>query len=220
LPDCKEPKILQKGFLIVIEGIDGAGKTTQAQMLTEKLQSEGYPTVSLHEPTDSPYGQTIRNIAKGNLKVSAEEELNLFVQDRILDVKQNIQPALTDCKIVIMDRYYFSSIAYQGARGLNLTEIEQQNKAVAPEPDLLIILDVKPDVSLNRIRLNRAEGPNEFENNIRLEKSRAIFNSFQNRSYTKIVEGNSQLSPKEISNNIWNIVKPLVAGLMTENNVK
>jgi len=214
LPNHVEPKILQKGLLIVIDGIDGAGKTTQTNFLVEKLQNEGYPVISLHEPTDGTYGQIIRQIAKGSRKASAEEELDFFLHDRHDDVTININPALKAGKIVVMDRYYFSSIAYQGARGLNLDNIEQKNLEIAPEPDLLIILDVKPTVSLMRIWRDRIEGPNEFENNERLEKAREIFNSFQNRSYTRIVDGNGQLSPENVSENIWNVVKPFITNFV------
>jgi dTMP kinase len=205
-----EYKILQKGILIAIEGIDGAGKTTQAKKLVEKLEKEGYPVIYLHEPTDGSYGHFIRQIVKGDMQATAEEELDFFLQDRYQDVEQNIKPALTAKKIIVMDRYYFSSIAYQGARGLDLENIEKQNKDIAPEPDLLLILDVKPTVSLMRIWRDRTDGPNKFENNERLEKSREIFNSFKNRDYTRIVEGNGVLTPENVAENIWNIVEPFV----------
>jgi dTMP kinase len=214
LSNMSKTKTLQKGCLIVIEGIDGAGKTTQAQLLTKKLLQEGYPTVSLHEPTNSTYGIQIRSIAKGEKQATQKEELELFIQDRILDVKQNIQPALDKCQIVIMDRYYFSSIAYQSSQEKDLQTIEEQNKAIAPEPDLLIILDVPPEVSLERISQNRADGPNMFENNIRLERARNIFNGFKNREFTQIIEGNGQRDPQKVAKDIWSIVQPLIVNLI------
>ena len=208
-------KALKKGILIAIEGIDGAGKTTQTLLLAEKLKKEGYATVSLHEPTDGKWGQKVRELAKsGRHNVTPEEELNFFFQDRIEDVTDNINPALKNKKIVLMDRYYFSSIAYQGVRGLNTTEIEKMNEKIAPPPDILLILDIKPSVSLQRIRRNREDGPNEFEKTKHLEESREIFlKQFSNRSYTKIIEGNGRRSPEEISNSIWLIVEPIIRGI-------
>jgi dTMP kinase len=211
LPTVSKEKCLSKGILVAIEGIDGAGKTTQAKLLVEKLESKGYPVISLHEPTNSVWGQKIRELARSNRdKMSAEEELNLFVQDRIEDVEKNINPALEANKVVVMDRYYFSSIAYQGARGLDLEDIEQRNKKIAPVPDLLIILDVKPSVSLQRIHNNRADGPNEFEKDIHLEKSRKIFNQFANREYTRIIDGDGIRSPLNISEDIWCAVETVL----------
>src|SRR3989304_2353402 len=112
--------VLKRGILVAIEGIDGAGKTTQTAMLCARLCKNGYSAVSFHEPTDSKWGRKIRELAKnGRHKITAQDEMNLFYQDRIEDVKANINPALKRKNVVIMDRYYFSNIAYQSARGLN-----------------------------------------------------------------------------------------------------
>ena len=206
-----QEKHLNKGVLIAIEGIDGAGKTTQAKLLVEKLRNEGYPVISLHEPTDGVWGQKIRELAKRNRhSVSAEDELNLFFQDRIEDVEKNIKPALENKQVVVMDRYYFSSIAYQGVRGLDLDKIEQKNVEIAPVPDLLIILDVQPSVSLQRIHSSREDGPNEFEKNSYLEKSRIIFNQFAEREYTCVIEGNGEHSPVDIADKIWRAVETVL----------
>jgi len=201
-------KKLEKGLLLVIEGIDGAGKSTQVKMIVEKLKSKGYPVVSLHEPTDGVFGQQIRKMAiHGRKNVTVEEEFKLFVEDRVENVKFNIKPALEANKIVVMDRYYFSNIAYQGARGLNLEYIEKCNIEFAPEPDLLIILDIKPSVSLQRIRQNREEGTNAFEKIKLLKQSREIFKSFSDRKYVKIIENNDKRSPAAVFEDIWSIVE-------------
>ncbi len=215
LQEATKRKMLNRGVLIAVEGIDGAGKTTQTLLLAERLKKVGYSTINLHEPTEGKWGQRIREIAKsGRQNISPEEELNLFYQDRLEDVTSNINPSLQEKKIVLMDRYYFSSIAYQGARGLDINAIEKMNEEFAPKPDILFILDLKPSVAIQRIKRNRDDGPNEFEKNKHLEKAREIFlDRFSNREYTKIIEANGRRSPEEISNSIWLIVEPVIRGI-------
>jgi len=135
-------------MLIAIEGIDGAGKTTIARFLKDELEKRGYSVVLLKEPTDGEYGRKIKEAEK---RFEPEEELKLFLLDRKEDVENNILPALRDGKIVIMDRYYISSMAYQGARGLDMDEIQRANEEIAPKPDLVIILDVSPQEGLRRV---------------------------------------------------------------------
>jgi len=157
--------------LIAIEGIDGSGKTTIAKFLEEELRKIGYDVVKFKEPTDSEYGMKIRKILKER-NLSPREELELFLRDRELDVRDNILPALKSGKIVIMDRYYYSTIAYQGALGLDVEEIKELNKKF-PKPDLVLILDVRPEKALERIKTKRLL--NRFENLNYLKKVREIF---------------------------------------------
>jgi dTMP kinase len=204
--------ILKKGFLITIEGIDGAGKTTQTRMLHHKLCNKGYPAVSFHEPTNGKWGEKIKDLAKnGRHEISKEDEMNLFYQDRLEDVKDNINPSLKKKNVVIMDRYYFSNIAYQGVRGVNPDHIEKENEKIAPKPDILIILDITPEVALKRIREKRNNIPNHFERLEHLQKIREIFlKRFGERDYVKIVNGNDMRSEIAISDEIWRIVEPLL----------
>jgi len=205
-------KVLKRGVLIAIEGIDGAGKTTQSRLLVEKLKETGYSAIWLHEPTDGKWGQKIRDLAKnGRHNTTPEEELNFFYQDRIEDVQNNIKPKLNEKSIVVMDRYYFSSVAYQGARGLNGEYIEKKNEEIAPVPDVLVILDISPTDSLKRIRATRQDGPNHFEKAKYLEKVRKLFlQNFSNREYTIIVDGNGNHSEKEIFSNLWAKIQPKI----------
>lgn len=135
-------------MLIAIEGIDGAGKTTIARFLRDELEKRGFSVILLKEPTDGEYG---RRIKEAEDRFDPEEELQLFLLDRKEDVEKNILPALREGKVVIMDRYYISSIAYQGARGLDMDEIRKMNEEIAPKPDLIIILDVSPQEGLKRV---------------------------------------------------------------------
>ena len=107
----------RKGWLIAFEGIDGTGKTTQIELLAEVLRQRGLRVVATREPTDGQYGRKIRQLYKNRKSVTPEEELNLFLHDRREHVVQVIAPALASGKVVLTDRYYYSTAAYQGAAG-------------------------------------------------------------------------------------------------------
>jgi dTMP kinase len=203
---------LKKSVLIAIEGIDGAGKTTQSLILLERFREKGYPVVRLHEPTEGKWGKKIKDLAKnGRHKVTAEDELSLFYQDRLEDVENHINPALKKKNIVIMDRYYFSSVAYQSARGLEPDYIEEKNEKIAPKPDILIILDLKPETALRRIREKRNGTPNHFERIRYLERVRQIFlERFSNRAYVRVINGDDARSEQVIANEIWESLAPII----------
>jgi dTMP kinase len=171
---------IPRGFLVAVEGIDGSGKTTQAKRLARYCDEKGLAYILSKEPTSGKYGQLIRNSASRG-RLSAEEEIDLFLKDRREHVDRVIQPALDEEKVVILDRYYFSTAAYQGAHGADPEIILSQNEAFAPQPDLLVILDVSPETGLQRIR-ERGDEPNKFETLDSLERARAIFNQID-RSY-------------------------------------
>lgn len=160
-------------MLIAIEGIDGSGKTTQVNLLAKALTKLGLTAVVSKEPTDGKFGKLLRESAFSGRR-SPEEELNLFILDRKEHVKGLISPNLQSGNIVILDRYYFSTIAYQSARGLSAKEIREKNEEFAPIPDLLFILDVSVDTSLQRIGVRDGEG-NDFEDRDNLEKCKKIF---------------------------------------------
>jgi dTMP kinase len=165
---------IPRGFLVAVEGIDGSGKTTQAQRLARYCEEKRLTYVLSKEPTRGKYGQQIRDSASRG-RLSAEEELDILLKDRREHVEQVIQPALDQEKVVILDRYYFSTAAYQGAHGADPELILSRNEAFAPQPDLLVILDVSPQIGLQRIR-ERGDEPNKFETLDSLERARAIFN--------------------------------------------
>lgn len=165
------------GFLIAIEGIDGVGKTTQAHHVQEKLQERGLCVIRTKEPTTGKWGQILRDSALTG-RLSLDEEVELFLKDRKLHCEELINPGLKEGKIIIVDRYYFSSMAYQGARGMDPNEIMRQNELFAPEPDLLVVLDLDPKKGLERIR-TRGDRANHFEKTGTLKKAREIFNSIK-----------------------------------------
>lgn len=159
-----------KGLLIAVEGIDGAGKTTIAKHLCDFLSKRGHSCVVFKEPSDSIYGRIIKSLKS---RLSPERELELFLLDREIDVRERINPALEEGKIVIMDRYYYSNIAYQSACGLKEEMIKELNERIAPKPDLVILLDISPSKALERIK-NR-EKLSVFERREYLEKVREKF---------------------------------------------
>lgn len=173
------------GFLIAIEGIDGAGKTTQAHFVQEKLQSYKIPVVRTKEPTTGPWGQILRDSALTG-RLSLEEEAETFMKDRMEHVQTVILPELEAGKVVIVDRYYFSTAAYQGARGLDPKTLMSQNEEFAPEPDLLEILDIDPTGGLKRIH-TRGDRANHFEQTDTLEHARSIFLSIK-KPYLMLVD--------------------------------
>lgn len=207
-----ERKQLRQGVLIAIEGIDGAGKTTQARILAETLTKMGYLTIELHEPTNGEWGKKIKDLAKnGRHKTTPETELELFYLDRVEDVKNHIRPSLEEKKIVIMDRYYFSNVAYQSERGLDPDYIEKRNEIVAPIPAVTIILDLDPEVSLKRIRRKRNAMPNHFEKKEYLERVRQAFlKQFSGRPGIRIIDGDDSRSIQVIASEIWKIVEPII----------
>ena len=104
--------------------------------------------------------------------MSVQEEIEILRKDREEHVQAVIAPALHDEKIVILDRYYFSTAAYQGAHGADADAILEQNELFAPQPDLLVLLDVPVEVGLQRIR-NRGDEPNKFESFESLQRALA-----------------------------------------------
>lgn len=164
------------GFLLVIEGIDGAGKSTLARALAAWLREWGQTVVIDREPTDGPHGRALRESAKTG-RLSAQAELDLFVKDREQHVAEVIGPALERGDVVILDRYYFSNAAYQGARGLDPAAIIANNETFAPVPDLVLLLDVDPAAGHQRIGA-RGGGLDDFEGAAYLADVRRIFLSF------------------------------------------
>ena len=166
------------GLLIVFEGIDGTGKSTQCKMLSERLSEKGIGNISLAEPTRGEWGMKIRQLlTEGRNGISPEEELAWFINDRKEDVELNINPALKEGKVVLMDRYYFSTAAYQGALGFDPKQIREENEMFAPVPDRVLIFHNSPEKSLERIESSREE-KSVFEKRDYLIDVQNIFKSF------------------------------------------
>ncbi len=179
-------------MLIVFEGIDGVGKSTQIGLLEAHLKAKGKEVVRSFEPTNGVHGRRIREAASKGIRLDKEEELSLFLEDRREHVETLIKPSMREGKVVLLDRYYFSTAAYQGARGYDVDVLLETNEAFAPEPDLLILLDQAPEVSLERVG---ARGDADaFEALEPLTQCRAIFRSIaKDRSYARVVDASKPL---------------------------
>jgi len=171
---------MARGLLIALEGIDGCGKSTLAGLLAAVLEKQGREVVLTREPTSGITGQTLRRYLSGSSRhLSPEEELQLFVADRREHVDQIIRPALEAGKIVITDRYYYSSVAYQGALGLDPNRILALNESFAPRPDLVFVLNLPVLVAMKRLARKGKEGLQVSESPGYLKQVAAIYASLK-----------------------------------------
>lgn len=144
---------MQSGRLIVIEGLDGAGTTTQAKRLVDHLNQHGTKAHATREPSDGPIGKLIREMLSGGHAIEGEKLSQgtfglLFAADRLDHLQREVEPALAAGITVISDRWYHSSLAYQGT-GADRDWITMLN-ARARKPDLTIFLHVRPQVAAER----------------------------------------------------------------------
>ncbi len=185
-----------RGFFITLEGLDGAGKTTQAAHLAEALRGLGLDPLETREPTGGPWGRKIRELAaRGRQGTSPEEELDYFVRDRAEDVAR-FAPALLAGRPVVADRYVLSNIAYQSALGLDEKRIVRANQAF-PWPDLIVILEVPVATGLARITRGRQGGTDAaFEESGYLARVKA---AFDRQSRPEIVRLDGLADPARIT---------------------
>ena len=160
-------------MFIVFEGIDGTGKSTQVNLLAAALREQGREVVTSKEPTDGPHGTRLRQSADTG-RLSPQEELDLFHLDRKEHIANLIEPSLERGAVVILDRYFFSTMAYQGVRGFDPLEIRRINEEFAPLPDHVFILELDLDTALDRIGVRDGEA-NEFEQRESLQKCHEVF---------------------------------------------
>ncbi len=197
---------MKRGLLIVFEGIDGTGKSTQCGLLAKSLTDRDVPNIALAEPTRGTWGTKIRRLlSEGRQGISPQEELSWFVNDRREDIELNIMPALQDNKVVLMDRYYFSTAAYQGALGLDPDQIRLENETFAPIPDRVLIFLTSPETCLERIESSRDQ-KSAFEKLDYLQNVQKIFKSFEG-SNIRFIDSVGSLS--EVHEKVLSEVKDL-----------
>ena len=201
-----------KGFFITFEGIDGSGKSTQIQNLAKFLEDYGFDIIITREPGGSIGGEEIRNLLlQGGVdRWSAETEILLFTAARRDHLERIILPALQDGKIVICDRFTDSTRMYQGMRGPKLRGLVDRltKEVINCDPDLTIIIDIDPEISLERAK-SRKTAEERFEDfGIDLQKKmRRGFLDLSKEFSSRIAVVNGQQSVDELAKEIFSLVK-------------
>lgn len=200
-----------EGTFIAFEGIDGSGKSTQVQLLADRLKKEEIPFYATMEPTDSPIGSLIHQIMTGRVKTDNQVIPALFAADRLdhlLNDVNGIVQKINSGIHVIMDRYYFSSYAYQSV-DVPMDWVIQVNELSSAilRPTINIFIDVDPDTAMERIARTR------FQKELFEEKSRLAlvrqnyieaFDRLQGVEQVAVIDGNGSL--EEVARDIWEIV--------------
>lgn len=191
----------KQGVLICIEGIDFSGKTTHAHRLVKNLKNKGFDAVYTTEPTRSEVGKIIKKrVLGGGKRVPSVVEALLFAVDRVDHVEREIKPALKEGKVVVSDRYLHSSLAYQGAAGLDLRWIREINR-YAVTPDLAIYIDVPPEVVVKRMRGKRLSVMETLQTQ---RKVREVYMKLLRKGELVYVDGNRP--ELEVERNILDVV--------------
>ncbi len=191
---------------VVFEGIDGCGKTLQARMLAERLTKDGFSVLATAEPSDGPIGKRLRSM---DTRPTPEEEARLFTEDRRDHVTRVILPALKEGRIVICDRYVYSSATYQGAAGIEPRSIISQNLSFIVPPDVVFLIRVPVETALNRIRVGRGGNFSSFEKRAFLEAVDRIYRDIKDPALRHI-DGTG--SPESIHQ----IILDVFYGLMSD----
>jgi dTMP kinase len=211
-----------KGLFISFEGTEGGGKTTQVALLAEKLRSVGRHVKTFREPGGTPIGEEIRHTLKhsaANHAMTAEAELLLMNASRAQLVRELIRPALNAGEIVLCDRFYDSTIAYQGyGRQLDLAVVRTIIDFAVGDtrPDLTLLFEVPPDVSRERLLARQATLPFMRD---RLEESDHSFFERVASGYTAIAAAEPRRvrrvdatgSVEQLGRTIWELVEPWLA---------
>ena len=200
--------MVKKGIFIVIEGLDGSGKTTQADILSKKL-SENHKVLCTAEPSQGKIGSFIRNgCLYEEKRLPKEAEALLFAADRIEHMQNEIAPALAEDKIVICDRYIYSSLAYQGSTGLSLDWIKTIN-ALALQSDVSIFIDVSPEQVLERLQRKKSV----METLETQQKVREVYLLFVENGELILIDGNKPM--EDVAEALYSVVLSLLKKIIT-----
>lgn len=185
----------RRGVFITFEGIDGSGKSTQMQLVAERLRAAGVPVVETFEPGGTAIGRQIRRVLldSANEEITARVELLLYFASRAQNVEEVIRPALAEGKIVLSDRFTDSTMVYQGfGRGLGEEVVADLHRIACGElrPEMTVYLDIDPEKSLARARGRNLELFGEEAAETRMDEQSLAF-------YRKVREGYRTLATRE-----------------------
>jgi dTMP kinase len=198
-----------RGLFVVLEGGDGSGKSTQASGLVVRLRDAGREVVATREPGATEVGAAIRALVLGGGDIDPRTEALLIAADRAEHVAEVIRPALQRGAVVVSDRFIPSSLAYQGvARGLGVAEIARLSDWATGglQPDLVVLLDVPPDVATRR-----RQGPED-----RMEREPAEFRALVNKAYRDLADQfgwtliDGAAPVERVAEQVWAAVHPLL----------
>ncbi len=185
----------RQGFFVTFEGIDGCGKSTQINLLVERLSAKGQPVTATVEPGGTEIGQQVRRILLDarNHRITATTELLLYFASRAQNVEERIRPALERGEVVVSDRYTDSTLVYQGvARGLGSAVVADLHRIACGglNPDLTIVLDIDLETSLARARARNKDLGSDDANQTRMDDQTTAF-------YRRVREGYRHLAARE-----------------------
>ncbi|WP_043485826.1 dTMP kinase [Holophaga foetida] len=210
-------------MFVTIEGVEGAGKSTQIQMLLQRLVRLGVPALVSKEPGGTPLGQELRSLLLAphlsGEKWCPESELLLFYADRAQHIASVIRPALESGRLILVDRFDDSTRAYQGAQGISEATMDKLGEVVLGRlrPHLTLILDMDPALSLERVRARNAAAGNAFKET-RFDNETLDFHTRVRKRFLAIAQRDPQRvtlvpadrTPEEVHEAIWAHLSPLL----------
>jgi dTMP kinase len=187
---------VKRGKLIVFEGIDGCGKSTQLARAADALRARGLDVVETREPTEGPHGRRIRDMARSGTRIAPETELEWFTADRREHMREVVEPGLEAGRIVLSDRSYVSTVAYQGARGLDPKELLAASEAEFCRPDLVLVFTLGAEEAMARIESRGGVVETAFEE---LAYQRRVAEAFEALEIPELERIDASRSVEEIA---------------------
>ncbi len=211
---------MKKGVFITFEGIEGAGKSTQIEILSERLKKRGIKTLTTFEPGDTELGKKIRELLLNpSLPINPLSELLLYFADRLQHIEEKINPFLSKGFVVICDRFTDSTLAYQGyGRGISIELITTLQKILLNnfKPDITVLLDLSPEIGLERNKKIKKNDKFEFETLPFHNRVREGFLQLASKDTERfiVIDGNKSIN--EIASEIYDKLKERLKKLQHE----
>lgn len=207
------PALEGSGIFIVIEGLDGAGKSIQVTRLIDRMLLDGHfggvnEIHSMRQPTRARFGQRLREFAGASQERKPLVEFTLFLADR-MEQAEEVRSIIRRGEVIVMDRCYHTSVAYQSVTGeLDPWEIFHSNRIVFPKPDLLIMIDIEPSVAMGRLD-RRGTKKEVFEQEDFFVKARETYLELVEKEEGVVINGDQTID--EVEEDIWTAFTEFVA---------